>query len=277
MEPKPLVCTHKHTKISTWDQARVCTGCGLVVSPPPLQMSWSSKVRQVPVQKYKRLTRFREIVRGAKGELQGELPAEVLAYVSKQCLLRGWKAPKPAQVSFLLSRKRWKSKYAPHSVAIANYVTGDCRHSLKLSKDETRLLEVLFLQVDRVWPKVQVQLLQKFGWNRKTFFNYGYLLSWLLHRAGFHTRSGKVMDSLALRTTELKHRQELLMLYTCELLEWQTDFLEGNLLTGGRQRRPSLKNKILPEQQVAKRRRKANWKSGQSERTPRLKYVPHPV
>lgn len=248
--------------------------CGLVVAPPPLEMSWATKSRQVPVQKYKRLTRFREIVRSARGELQGELPDEVLAYVTNQCLLRGWKTPTPSQICFLLGRKRWKSRYSPHAVAIANKITGDCRHSLRLSKDEMRLLEVLFLKVDSVWPKVQQRLLTKLGWCRKTFFNYGYLLSWLLHHAGFHDRSDKVMKLLALRTTELKQRQELMMMHTCELLGWEADFLEGNLLSGGRLRRPVFSHVLASH---SKRRRKAKYSCEKRERPPRLKHVPQPI
>jgi len=267
------LCHHKKTKISKWDKCVVCRECGKVLTPPPMIMSWKSQQRQVSQQRYKRLTRFREIVRAAKGELQSELPRSVREYVAAQCKARGWLTPTPPQVCSILSRKRWKSKYGPQAVAIATEITGDQRYVLKLSRDETRMLEVLFKRVDRVWPKVIEHLHNKLGWVRKTFFNYGWLLAWLLHRAGYVERSKWAMANIALRTLELKHRQEYLMLTTCHFLEWETDFLEGNLLSGGKKRMPKAPHLRFGggEYKQAKRQRVGKTNSG---RTPRLKFLP---
>lgn len=251
----------------------VCRDCGRVLTAPPMIMSWKSQQRQVPQQRYKRLTRFREIVRAAKGELQSELPSSVREYVAAECKARDWQSPTPAQVSFILSRKRWKSKHGPQAVAIATEITGDQRYVLKLSRDETQILEALFKKVDGVWSRVMKHLRSKLGWVRKTFFNYGWLLAWLLHRAGYVERSRWVMDNMALRTLELRHRQEYLMLTTCEFLGWETDFLEGNLLSGGKKRMPKAPHLRFGggEYTQTKRQRVEKTNSG---RSPRLKFLP---
>lgn len=197
--------------------------------------------RQNRQQTYKRITRVREIIRAAKGELNAYLPPRVLNLVRRNLTRYNVREEDvdPFYVRRVLKKLKLRSRFGDQAVAIAMALGATpSKCCLSLSKSEQKIIETLFLKLDGAWPKVKEKIRQERGWMRITFLNYGFVLAALLYRIGLYKQSEFVSKYFALQTPELRHRQEFLYKLLCEQLHWNFDFLGGNLITDGKHRVP---------------------------------------
>lgn len=234
------VCTHTRKQKGEFDACTVCADCGLVLHRTDLAYTFHDINASHQPQKYKRITRFREVVRCFNGDSNANLPSYVVEYIRGECRKRQISNPSEEFVKSMVKRKPWSGRYLEQSrrLALLACSTGSSNYAAtRIDGDLTKRLEVLFKKVEGAYNSVVSDLEREYGWKRKTFFNYGFLLGLLLDHLDKKALAEEVFSKFCIKTPELRKRQEFLWKQLCDRVGWDTDF-ETNCLLNGQISRP---------------------------------------
>lgn len=163
---------------------------------------------KAPSHDYKRITRFREVLRQYMGTGEGYIPIAVYKQIFKH--LRETRNPNPTDTTIREILKMYKlGKYNEHAVRLAVFF-GDFE-PLRLNGAQISDLEDMFKQVDRVWPRVKRNMNRCEGCRvcdhhqnrvnvrcrgRHNFLSYTYLLVMFLKLKGLTSEAKKLTPKL---------------------------------------------------------------------------------
>lgn len=223
-------CSHRDVRPSSDGLRLVCKECGSIRGDADLQVSFESMVRSHKLQKYKRITRFREVVRCVLGDSGAYLPTFVLEFVREEMRRRSMRTASHAFVRAVIRQRPWSGRYVEQSQRIAQIVSSSSSSSLPYFGEHLKKLEALFVKVEGVYDVVVSEVCAELGWQRKTFFNYAFLLGLLLDKLELREASQVALERFSIKTPELRKRQEFLWKRVCAKLNWHTDFETNCLL-----------------------------------------------
>jgi len=193
---------------------------------------------------YTRISRFREVYRSVFNmtsmRSRKNLASTSLVTRAKE-LLSKYRIPSALLTPARLRHLFKKESEPPLQWHVANQlcwqIAGKRSSRPELDKEVVEDLEGLFLQIDKVWPKVRSQLMDSYGWYRVCFINYTSLLCFLLRLLGREEEAEFVPQ---LKQAESVHRQNAMIAAICAELKWEYLPLAGNILSvaGGGVARP---------------------------------------
>jgi hypothetical protein len=183
----------------------------------------------VMIHQYKRLTRFREVLREIQGLGEGHIPEHVKQVVLEQAIKFGVVNLTPDFVRSMLKRRRM-GKWHEYCVRLSLEVKvpgRTRRYEPVLIPDKTvQLLERMFRMCDRIWPTIQRQIKEKWDIDRRSFPSYISLIYNFLLLLEEYSLAKRIEEHL-LKSDELAYRQQLYWQLFCYALNWPYYRLNG--------------------------------------------------
>jgi len=226
-------CVVSHAK----ENIMVCETCGLVQGVCELVKSYQSQGNYsyfTKIHQYKRLTRFREVLRQVQGLGGGFIPAHVEELVKQEAgkYKHHDKSISPGFVRGSL-RRQGQGCWAEYSVRLAvmcGYKAPMMSHRLE------HVLERMFLLCDRAWPLVKQRVYDDLKWKRDNFPSYiSVLYSFFLLLD--EKKLASYIKPLLLKSVVLAQKQQVYWRYFCYHLDWPFYRIHGSLLSSNSRQR----------------------------------------
>ena len=179
------------------------------------------------VHQYKRLTRFREVLRQVQGLGGGHIPPNVIAVVKEETgkYSKHRCSFDPAFVRAAL-RRRDMGKWAEHSVRLASML--GFRPPL-IDQELNTVAERMFKVCDGVWLTVKRKVYEDLRWDRHNFpsyINVIYNFFLLLNKQDL----ANYIRPLLLKSRPLYQIQQVYWRYFCYLLDWPFHRIQGSTI-----------------------------------------------
>ena len=208
-----------------------CGGCGAVqgVGAPVVSYQNRSHYGNFSlIHQYKRLTRFREVLRQIQGLGEGRIPSTVINVLQQEVdkYSRHICVADPHFIRAALRRRRLGT-WCEHAVRLA------VLHGFRALLVPSRLygvLERMFLSCDKIWNVIKEQVKRDLQWTRYNFPSYVNLLYNFFLLLGEKTLALYVKP-LLLKSTALYHRQQVYWRYFCVNLNWNFTRVQGCLFS----------------------------------------------
>lgn len=230
--PTAIVCECGCTDIRESSDGRdTCTGCGRVYGISQLKMGVGVQRENygayVPVHQYKRLTRFREVLRQLQGLGEGFIPEHVRDVLRADAAKFRSPVLTPKLVRFFLKRHKLGA-YGEHATRLAVECGNGKYKPLMLSSDVSAHLEQMFKQCDRVWSRVKKQVKKHRFFDRQNFPSYSTMIYNFLLLMDLPKHAQYVKPYL-LQSSKLAQRQQIFWFFFCYCLKWDFRRIYGEI------------------------------------------------
>jgi hypothetical protein len=208
---------------------RLCSACGMAVYSPGLGIGRAEDLGLVrPITHlYKRITRFREVLRQLQGLGAGKIAPVVYDRLRHAMTVYGTTRVTPAFVYSIL-KSSGLGQHCEHKVRLAAELDPSFRPPV-FERSLVRAMEKMFLRCDRAWPEVQRQAYVCFGWKRLNFPSYTMLTLNFLLKLG-ETKLANYVRGFILKSSELSQKQEVFWVLFCYNLKWPATRFFGSAL-----------------------------------------------
>ena len=227
LTPARPVCTecNEHLIHNQREGMMVCSVCGVVGGEYDGATAYQSRGNYgstITMHQYKRITRFREVLRQLEGTAGGAIPENVrviLAMEMKKYRLTV-ASPEFVQQAFKKHKMGKWNEYAVRLAVETGYRAATFPPSLRQE------LECMFSQCDRQWPRIQKEM----GRTRVNFPSYVSMIYNFLLILG-ETKLAALIRPRLLQSATLAQNNQIIWRAFCQRLQWPFRQLHGALNT----------------------------------------------
>ena len=178
---------------------------------------------------YKRLTRFREVLRYIQGVKQGHIPTEVIndvrSFHKKHRIV-----PSDITPDSVKRALKWykHTKFNEHSVRLAVELNTTYLRP-RFPKDLVRTLESMFMQCNNIWEKTVCKDLELYAMRQRVNFPHYATVLYRLLQILDREEEQELVRPYLLKSLALRREQDIFWWFFCNALGWPYFTISSNL------------------------------------------------